>query len=233
MTTGIRMETGMNTMAIPMTIDPTALLTLAQWLSPAYPVGAYTYSHGLEWAVHDGTVSDAEGFRIWLLQILEHGAGRNDAILLAAAWAAADDEALQRVEELARALSPSRERSLETEAQGAAFARTTSAIWQTPLPDLCYPVAVGAAARRQDLPLRETLLYYLHGFASNLTSAAIRLVPLGQTEGQTTLAAVTPICADIAERALTSTLDDLGSCTFLADVASMKHETQYSRLFRS
>lgn len=216
-----------------MPTDPTALLTLAQWLSPAYPVGAFSYSHGLEWAVQDGTVRDAVTFQDWLTQVLTHGSGRTDAILLATAWAANDEEDRQRADELARAMAPSRERALETDQQGSAFARTTSDIWPAPLPDLCYPVAVGAAARMMNLPLHDTLLYYLHAFASNLTSAAIRLVPLGQTEGQAALAAVTSLCAEIARDAMTASLDDLGSCTFLADIASMKHETQYSRLFRS
>ncbi len=216
-----------------MPTDHAAQLTLMQWLSPAYPVGAFSYSHGLEWVVQDGTVHDAASFQDWLRQVLTHGSGRNDAILLAAAWSAADDTALQEIDVMARALSPSRERALETEAQGAAFARTTSDIWPTALPDLCYPVAVGAAARAMDLPVRDTLLYYLHGFAGNLTSAAIRLVPLGQTEGQAALAAMSSLCAEIARDAMTATLDDLGSCTFAADIASMKHETQYSRLFRS
>ena len=216
-----------------MPTDPAALLTLTQWLSPAYPVGAFSYSHGLEWAVQDGTVHDAASFQDWLCQVLTHGSGRNDAILLAAAWAADTDDALRGIDDLARALAPSRERALETEAQGAAFARTTSDIWPAALPDLCYPVAVGAAARAMDLPLQDTLLMYLHGFAGNLTSAAIRLVPLGQTEGQAALAALSSLCAEIACDAITSTLDDLGSCTFAADIASMKHETQYSRLFRS
>ena len=210
-----------------------ALLTLMQWLSPAYPVGGFSYSHGLEWAVEAGDVTDPESFGLWLRDVLADGGGRNDAILLAESWRAPDAARLRAIDDLARALAPSRERALETEQQGAAFARTTAAIWPAALPDLSYPVAVGAAARAMALPLRETLLFYLQGFAGNLTSAAIRLVPLGQTEGQGALAALAPLCADLARRAETQSLDDLGGCAFLADIASMKHETQYARLFRS
>jgi urease accessory protein len=130
-------------------------------------------------------------------------------------------------------MSPSPERRLETVQQGKAFCQTTSAIWPAELPDLAYPVAVGAAAKLAGLPLQETLLFYLHGFAGNLTSAAIRLVPLGQTEGQAALAALAPLCERLASEAQASTTDDLGGASFLADIASMKHETQYSRLFRS
>lgn len=212
--------------------DP-AILTLMQWLSPAYPVGAFSYSHGLEWAVETEDVHDADSFRAWLAQVLDHGTGRNDAILLATAWRSDSEEGLQGTDELSRALAPSRERLAETLRQGEAFARITSEIWPAPLPGLTYPVAVGAAARAVGLPLQVTLLAYLHGFAGNLTSAAIRLVPLGQTEGQAALAALAPLCARLAEAAQTLTPDDLGGFCPLADIASMKHETQYTRLFQS
>ena len=215
-----------------MPTDPTALLTLAQWLSPAFPVGAFSYSHGLEWAVDIGDVTDAPAFQEWLTAVLQDGAGRNDAILLVAAYQAETDT-LPDIDALARALAPSRERLLETGQQGAAFARTAGAIWPVALQDLTYPVAVGAAARVMALPLADTLVFYLHGFASNLTSAATRLIPLGQTDGQAVLATVAPLCAAIAAQAQTQTIDDLGASTFLADIASMKHETQYSRLFQS
>ena len=221
---------------IRMPIEPVslpALLTLAQWLSPAFPVGAFSYSHGLEWAVETGDVADARGFQDWLGAVLTMGAGRNDAILLTAAYRAETGEPLAKTDALARALTPSRERLAETAQQGAAFARTTSGIWPVSLQNLTIPVAVGAAVQAMSLPLAETLVLYLHGFASNLTSAATRLVPLGQTAGQAALAAVAPLCSDIAARAQTQTIDDLGACTFLADIASMKHETQYSRLFQS
>ena len=208
------------------------LLTLAQWLSPAYPVGAFSYSHGLEWAIEAGQVTDAASFQTWLTDILRNGTGRNDAILLHAAYRARTEE-LSEIDELARAFAPSAERLLETEQQGAAFCRTTSAIWGDALPSLAYPVALGHAAAQQGIPLPQTCSMYLHGFASNLTSAAIRLVPLGQTEGQTIITAMSPLCEDITRNATDLTLDDLGGSTILADIASMKHETQYTRLFRS
>ncbi len=210
-----------------------ALLTLAQWLSPAFPVGAFSFSHGLEWAVEAGEVTDAASFQGWLDAILTHGAGRNDAILLVAAYRAQGHETLAEIDATARALAPSRERLTETAQQGDAFARTACAIWPLALHALTYPVAVGAAARAMDLPLTDTLLMYLHGFAGNLTSGATRLVPLGQTAAQAALAAVAPVCSDIAAQAQTQSIDDLGACSFMADIDSMKHETQHSRLFQS
>lgn len=215
---------------IPMPTDPAALLTLTQWLSPAYPVGAFSYSHGLEWAVESGDVRDRASFGDWLTDILAHGAGRNDAILLAAAYRARTPAETDR---LARALTPSRERLAETTLQGAAFARATAAIWGTPPDGFCYPVAVGVAARRCGLPLRDTLALFLHGFAGNLCAAAMRLVPLGQSDGQAVLAASTPLCRALAEKALTETPDDIAGCVLAADIASMKHETQETRLFQS
>jgi urease accessory protein len=211
-------------------ITDTHILTLTQWLSPAYPVGAFSYSHGLEWAIEAGQVTDAASFQAWLTEILRHGTGRNDAILLHAAYRGAD---LAEVDALARAFAPSAERLLETEQQGAAFCRTTAAIWGEALPKLTYPVALGHAAARQGIPLPQTCAMYLHAFASNLTSAAIRLVPLGQTDGQAIITSLSPLCEDITLQAAGLTLDDLGGTTILADIASMKHETQYTRLFRS
>ena len=205
-----------------------ALLILAQWLSPAFPVGAFAYSHGLETQVADGQITCAATFGDWLGEVLTFGAGRNDAILLAAAFRGDQDAA-----PLALATAPSTERRLETLAQGTAFATTADAIWQTDGAPTPYPIAVGHAARSMGLPLKDTLVLYLHAFAANLTSAAIRIVPLGQTEGQAELAKAGRICGVLASQALHASLDDLGGCCFLSDIASMRHETLDSRVFRS
>lgn len=214
-----------------MTTDP--ILTLAQWLSPAFPVGAFSYSHGLEALVDVGTVHDIASFSDWLTDTIQHGAGQNDGVLLAHAYTAGTLDALIKIDTLARALAPSAERLLETDQQGAAFVRTAAAIHNLNLAALTYPVAVGSAARLQNLPLHDTARLFLHAFAANLTSAACRLVPLGQTEAQATLTSVTPLCQEVADRALTLSLDDIAASTFASDIASMRHETQYSRLFRS
>ncbi|MGX1306817.1 urease accessory protein UreF [Amorphus suaedae] len=311
-----------------MTTDAGGLYRLMAWLSPSYPVGAFTLSHGLEWEVETGTVTDADGLAAWVGDVLVHGAGRQDAILLAAAYRArveevccpsgdaavkatgagdgnaahprspahsreggtpgphgedpsnppwipafagmsgvkseaarnasgsvgeatpvadvclatgpapdADAPSLAEVVELAAALNPSRERRTETVSQGDAFRKITEAVWPAaaPWPDgpLAYPVAVAVAAADHGVDLDATLTAYLHAFAANIVSAGVRLIPLGQTDGQATLARLEPVIARIADQAAGSTLDDLGGCALLADIASMRHETQYTRLFRT
>ncbi len=220
---------------IPMTTELPApsLLILAQWFSPAFPIGAFSFSHGLEAMVQSGAVTEAAAFRGWIDTVLHHGAGRSDLILMAAAFRADSAAALQEVDAEAQALAASAERLTETEEQGRSFVRTINQVWDTELPPLCYPVAIGAAARACGLPLAPVAQMYLHALVSNLTSAAIRLVPLGQTEGQAIIRALAPLCETLSHSALEQPLDAIGNCAFLADIASMQHETQYSRMFRS
>ncbi|MFK7943532.1 MAG: urease accessory protein UreF [Paracoccaceae bacterium] len=208
---------------------------LHAWLSPAYPVGAYTYSHGLEWAFAAGLVQDSTSTSSYIEDCLQHGSGRTDAILLAHAWKAqssGDIPALEEISELAIALAPSAERVLETEAQGAAFASVTEAAWGGG--ELAvYPVAVGRAAAMHNVPLEDTLATYLQAFAANLISAAVRLVPLGQTDGARIAADLMNTVQRLTEEACTVPLDAIGGCAMMADIASMRHETQTTRLFRS
>ena len=206
------------------------LLTLVQMFSPSYPVGAFAYSHGLEWAVQDEAVTNRDSLNDWLDTVLRHGAGLADALFLAAAYRA---DAPSEIDADARAFAASAERLKETVLQGEAFARASAEIWQIDLPSLCYPVAVGRAAALQGLPLRQTLEMFLHAFAANLATAGMRLIPLGQTEGQIIIRTLAPVCLEIAETAENGTLDDLTSTAFLSDIAAMKHETQYSRIFRT
>ncbi|WP_425274360.1 urease accessory protein UreF [Sulfitobacter delicatus] len=216
--------------SIPTPMQANQLLTLVQMLSPAYPVGAFAYSHGLEWAVQDRAVQDCRSLEAWLASVLRHGAGYSDALFLSAAYQTEDPA---EIDALARAFAPSAERLKETVLQGEAFARAGSEIWQIALPPLCYPVAVGRAARLQNLPLPQTLEVFLHTFIANLATAGMRLIPLGQTEGQIVIRNLAPLCVEIAAEAQEGTLDDLTSTAFLSDIASMKHETQYSRIFRT
>jgi urease accessory protein len=214
------------------------------WLSPAYPVGGYSYSHGLEWTVEAGKVGDAATLGAWIEDVLAHGAGRSDAIFLAEAWrafAAGDAGALELAAELAAALAPSAERRLETLAQGTAFLAATLAAW--PKPELealaaegrevAYPIAVGAATAAHGLPLVETAQAFLQAFAANLVSAGVRLIPLGQSDGLRVLARLEPLIPRVVAGALGASLDDVGGAAIAADIASMRHETQYTRLFRS
>ncbi|MFW2542404.1 urease accessory protein UreF [Primorskyibacter sp. 2E107] len=208
--------------------DP--LLVLHQLFSPSFPVGAFAWSHGLETAISQGLVHDATSAGDWLRVALEHGAGWSDAVLCARA-ALGDDVA--DLSALATALSPSSERRAETVEQGAAFARTVRDVWGVPVPDAPYPVAVGATFRALDLPVQEGVKLYLQAFAANLTGAAVRLVPLGQTDGQRITRGLVPLCMALAEKAFSADLDEIGGFAPMLDIQSQQHETLYSRVFRS
>ncbi|MDC0136431.1 urease accessory protein UreF [Sulfitobacter sp.] len=215
------------------------MLTLTQWLSPAFPVGGFAYSHGLETAIQGGMITSACNLQDWLGDVLEYGSGRNDSILLRAAYDCTSPAQLAEVNQTAIAVSASRERVFEAKLQGTAFAQTTVAIWggddleAAETITLCYPVAVGDAAARARFNVDLTTAMYLHAFASNLVSAAVRAVPLGQTEGQRVLAALVKLCDQIAQETVQFTLDDLSSTAFLSDIAAMQHETLQPRIFRS
>jgi urease accessory protein len=224
-------------------IDATATLRLLAWLSPSFPTGAYAYSHGLEWAVETGDIRDGDTLRVWLEDVLTQGAGRCDAILLRHAHRGArDEDALAEIAELAAAASPARERQGETLGQGGAFVAAATP-WHSPAlvalaerigrEQIAYPVAVGALAGAHDIPEDAVAAGYLETFCANLISAAVRLVPLGQTAGLRVLAALEPVMLRVAAETRTATLDDLGGCAFRSDMAAMRHETQYTRLFRS
>lgn len=206
-----------------MTIDPISLQRLTQWFSANYPVGAYAYSHGLEAMIDQGRVTDAPTFEAWLRDVLIRGAGRNDAILLAAAYRGEPE-----VAELSAALASSRERLLETKALGASFAAVTGSA-----DPATYPVAVGRAAVAEGLPLDHVLLFFINAFASNLVTVSCRAVPIGQSDGQRILQSVAPLIADLAVEAARSDLSDLGTATFAADLAAIDHETQTTRIFRT
>lgn len=209
------------------------ILTLAQWLSPAFPVGAFAYSHGLEAAVRVGWVSSGAELAEWLEDVISNGSGRNDCILLRAAYKAQGPEALAGVNAVARAFAASSERQLEQVLQGAAFCKTTSAIWGGEGAEYLYPVAVGVVAAKLRIDVTLTAAMYLHAVSSNLISAAQRLMPLGQTQGQAVLSALAPLCEEVAQATAALGCDDLQSTAFLSDIAAMRHETLQPRIFRS
>jgi urease accessory protein len=225
--------------------SPAAFYRLMAWLSPSYPVGAFSYSSGIEWAVEAGDIRDADSLRRWLAVVIGEGGGFCDAVFFVHAHrslADSDEHALQAVAELAAAFVPSKERHLETTAQGAAFIEATRTAWPSPAFDrlaaawtgpLAYPVAVGVAAAGHGIPLDPALRAFLQAVTANLISAGVRLIPLGQSDGQRVLAALEPVVEAAAERALKTSLDDVSSTAMRADLASMLHETQYTRLFRS
>lgn len=223
-------------------MTPGALYRLMTWFSPAYPVGAFSYSHGLETAVADGAVSDRESLVAWIATVLRHGAGLCDSVLFRAAWTAAaevDDGAMEDAVRLGRALTPTAELRLQTLAQGNAFLDATRDAW--PCKELKaldgegvpLPVAAGAACAGHEVPVEDGLAAYLTEFAANLVSAGVRLIPLGQRDGQRAIAALEPCIAEVAAASAELSLETAGAATPVVDLASMGHETQYTRLFRS
>jgi urease accessory protein len=218
---------------------------LLLWLSPAFPVGAFAYSHGLEWAYEAGDVIDPASLAAWLADLARFGAPRLDATLFVHAFraaAAADWPALDAVNELAVALAGSAERRLETTAQGAAFRVAARAAWDCEAlarlsardgAPLAYPIAVAAAASGCGMALSRAAEAFVVGQFANLVSAATRLGIVGQTAGLKILAAILPDLSALAREAAGASLDDLGACALRSDIAAMRHETQYSRLFRS
>lgn len=243
MITVIRTAITTTSMAEP--ADPAALYRLLAWMSPAYPVGAFSYSHGLEWAVETGDIRSLQTLVGWLTVVLREGSGIADATFCAHAHRAVtaqDGKALAEVAELALAFQPSKERRLETTAQGNAFMAATEAAWPAPAlllvraswrEAVAYPVAVGAATAAHRIDEATTIHAFLHAVAANLISAAVRLVPLGQTDGQRALAALEPVVTETAAVARGLALDGIGGHALRSDIASMRHETQYTRLFRS
>jgi len=223
--------------------EAAALYRLMTWLSPSFPVGAFSYSSGIEWTVEAGDITDAASLRDWLAAMLGEGSGFCDAVFLAQAHRAAsarDDSGLREVAELAAAFVPSRERQLETSTQGRAFIEIARSAWACDGLDsmvacggMVYPVAVGIVSAAHAVPLAPAMHAFLHAVVSNWISAGARLIPLGQTDSQRILASLEADVAATAKRALEASLDDLGSATFRADLASLRHETQYTRLFRS
>lgn len=230
------------------TLTDKALLKLMAWLSPSFPVGAYAYSHGCEFAVESGQICDYASAQSWTAFILEFGSARIDADLFIAAHTAAEQNDIEQfclIAAQADALKGTSELGLESRAQGQAFLDGISKAWPNENLELfskslkesdiqpSYAVAVAIAAAFSHIPLQPALGAYLHAFGANIVSAIVRLVPLGQTDGQKIIASLEPVIERSLAASLSRSSGDLGSAAFGVDLMSMKHETQYSRLFRS
>ena len=225
----IPMITDIRPMPMPTPIDA-RLLTLTQWLSPAFPTGAFAFSHGIEMAIHEGWIAGADGLEDWLRDCLTDGAGRADAIWLRLAHAADDPCG---IDASARAFMTSHERLREGARQGAAFVRVVNTVWGLDLPDLLLPVAVGCAAGRAGLDADAAVGLYLQSMVANLTSVAMRLSPIGQTAAQQVIFNLQDLCLDLARQTRGATQDDVFGNAFLSDISAMRHETLEPRLFQS
>jgi urease accessory protein len=229
-------------------VHPLPFLRLQAWLSPTFPTGSYSYSHGLEWAVEAGGVRDRVGLVDWLAADLRYGSGRNEAVFFREAWSSAtlDDQAkLLEISELAAAFRGTSEFALESAQQASAYHATLSHVWPDPLLNeiaetltnlrmaLSVAVVLGVRCAREDIPLVLALPAFLQSYIANLVTAGVRLIPLGQTDGQAAIAALEDTVLATSADTVTTTIHDLGSAAFMVDLASMSHETQYTRLFRS
>ena len=225
-----------------------ALLRLQSWLSPAFPTGAYSYSHSLEWAVEAGYINDRKSLVDWLEADLCYGSGRNEAIFFGEAWRCAlenDREKLFEIAELAAAFRGTSEFALESSQQAAACLSTLRQVWPDSLLDWlsetlrqhriqpALAVVLGVRSATQAISASLALPAYLQSYIANLTTAGVRLVPLGQTDGQLAIAELEQAVLAASAEAKGKTIDDLGSASFMVDLASSAHETQYTRLFRS
>lgn len=211
--------------------EASQLLLLLTWMSPAFPTGAFAYSHGLEWAIDTGTVRNAADLKGWIGDLITQGSGWNDAVIFARCW----EEDAGELNALALALATSRERHLETTQLGRAF-RIAAGVFAAPVlteEEIAYPVAAGTACAAMGIGRDHALLAYLQGFAASLTSVAVRLVPIGQTAGLEVLRDLSPVISATAQRAAKADLRALGAITLLADIAAMNHEIQHSRVFRT
>jgi urease accessory protein len=206
------------------------LITVMQWLSPAFPIGGFAYSHGLEWAINKGYVSNREELQNWISDLLEYGSLKNDAILIKLVLQGFDPK---EINELAMALCPASERLSETQLQGGAFCKIMREVWSLEIDELTLPIALALAAKNESIDQNLVVPAYLHSFCSNLISVAMRLIPIGQTDGQKTLRELSPLISDSVRSVAKSDKDDLGSACFLSDVSAMQHEYLQPRVFKT
>jgi urease accessory protein len=224
--------------------SPLSFLRLQSWLSPSFPNGAYSYSHGLEWATEAGHVHDRTSLVDWLDADLRYGSGRNEAVFFIEAYRCAihDNAAkLMRVAEIAAASRGTSEFALESSQQATACLNTLRQVWSDRILDLICEIQVqpvlavvlGARLAREGIPADVALPAFLHSYVANLVIAGVRLIPLGQTDGQLAIAKLEDAVLSASAQGACATLDDLGSAGFMVELASIAHETQYTRLFRS
>lgn len=214
-----------------MATDHTSLLMLLNWMSPTFPIGSFAYSHGLEQAIVDGRISTAAHVENWIADLLQQGSGWNDAILFAQCWSTPTDE----LNECALALAGSAERYMETTHLGRNF-NIAASIWtgaEKTETAIAYPIAAGQACVMMGIDQHQALIAYLQGFCSALVSVAVRLVPLGQTNGLIVMRNLAPLLTSTAAKAAASNLEDIGTSCFAAEITAMQHETLETRIFRT
>jgi urease accessory protein len=216
---------------IRMVTDHSSLLLLLNWMSPTFPIGAFAYSHGLEQAIVDGRVSSAADVEEWIAELLQHGSGWNDSVLFAQCWSMQVDE----LNALALALAGSAERYMETTHLGRNF-NIAASVWtgtETSEMAIAYPIAAGQACMLMGIDQQQALVAYLQGYCSALVSVAVRLVPLGQTNGLVVMRNLAPVVSSTAAKAVATNLDGIGTSCIAAEISAMRHETLPTRVFRT
>lgn len=223
-----------------------ALVRLMQLVSPALPVGAYTYSQGLEWAVESGRIRDEASAGAWIGDLMRHGVGRFEAPLVASLmrhWATSDSAEIARLNADFLASRESAELRAETAQMGFSLNRllndlgvpTLSALRAelAHLPEIAFPTVWSGLAAAWRIDPHSAICGYLWAWAENQVMAALKAVPLGQASGQRLLAELGQAVPPIAATALTLPENDWSNLTPAFALCCARHETQYSRLFRS
>tara|TARA_B100001248_G_scaffold129623_1_gene97190 strand:- start:147 stop:860 length:714 start_codon:yes stop_codon:yes gene_type:complete len=221
------------------------LHTVLTWFSPSYPIGSYAYSHGLEYAVEEGLVKDPQTLLGWIRDLLFFGTGYNDSIIINSIYdSVANDNCVEfdYISQIANAIKPTKEIALESYQQGVSFKNILMDVYSNSnltfylnrLDDcITYPSVVGVAGGIFEVEKKLLLHSYLHAFTSNILSAALRIMPIGQTEIQKIIFQMKGNVEEMTNKSLGLSLSDLGSSVFISDWASSKHQNQYTRLFRS
>lgn len=223
-----------------------SLIRLLQLSSPALPVGAYTYSQGLEWAVESGTIVDESSTCAWISDLLMYGMGRYEAPLIARliqVWTDGDLQTLSRLNKEFIATRESSELRAETVQMGYSMTRLARELMDPALatlvtrlaemPEVSFPAAWSGFAASWDIEPQDALTAYLWSWCENQVMAALKAVPLGQASGQRVLLKLTESIPAIAAKALVTPECDWSNLTPAFAISSARHETQYSRLFRS
>jgi urease accessory protein len=225
------------------TLTHSHFLAILQLASPALPVGAYSYSEGLEMLIENGTITNVENLQYWLKSELVYGSIRLDVAVMVRGFHAVqlgDLEALKRWNLWLSAARDTEELRAASWQMGRSLMQLLGKLEPEILPVVNavgypgnYAIAFAIACAHWDINIQAALLAYLHSWANNLITAGIKLIPLGQTAGQELLMGLQPLLTSTVGEILTMADDDLGCCNWGLSLASMQHETQYTRLFRS
>ena len=201
---------------------------LHTWFSPSFPIGSYSFSHGLESMIENKLIKDKQEINDYIKSILYHGTCKNEIILIKFAYKGLE------LNDFALSLCSSKERKIETLAMGNNFRKILKDSWQYELPEnTAYPVAIGIAANFFKLPLKLTVISFLQSFISNLINICVKHIPIGQKIGQDCLINSFALIREVVKKNESCTLDDIGGICFNSDIHSIKHENLKTRIYKT